>query len=245
MQEKIIKNQPQNCNMQKEIISYNELVMQEEINIQRGMNFRPAGKDYSILLMSVREDSPYNDTFDEENKLLYYEGEDVSKIEKEIPKKYDQPFFKRTGRLTNNGIFFKAAEEYSLGRRQNPEKIRVYEKIDRNVWADKGLFNLIDAKYEFSEKENRKDYKFIVQPIDLAKVSKETFEDFEFSRRIPTNIKRLIWERDGGKCVECGGTLNLHFDHIIPFSKGGSSTDPKNIQILCGKHNLQKSAHII
>ncbi len=231
--------------MNKEIISYNELAIQEGFQIQRGMNYRPMEKNYSIFLMSVREDSPYNDTFDEQNKVLYYEGEDVSRTEKEVPKKYDQPFFKRTGRLTNNGTFFKAAEEYLLGRRTNPEKIRVYEKIEPNVWVDKGFFNLIDAKYIFSEKENRKVFKFILQPIDLAKASKEVIEDFEFSRRIPTNIKRLVWERDGGKCVQCGSIKDLHFDHLIPFSKGGSSTDPQNIQILCGKHNLQKSAHII
>ena len=29
----------------------------------------------------------------------------------------------------------------------------------------------------------------------------------------------------------------IDIDHIIPYSKGGSSRDPKNIQILCPKHN--------
>jgi len=229
----------------KDILSYNELVLKEKINIQRGMNFRPKNKNYSILLMSVREDSPYNDTFDEKEKILYYEGEDVSRTEHDTPKKFDQPFFKKSGTLTNNGIFFKAAEEYKLNRKSKPEKVKVYEKIDRNVWADKGFFNLIDAKYNFSEKENRKVFKFLLQPIEVKVGSKEIVEDFEFSRRIPTNIKKLVWERDNGKCVDCGVRENLHFDHVIPFSKGGSSTDPKNIQILCGKHNLQKSAHIV
>jgi 5-methylcytosine-specific restriction endonuclease McrA len=38
----------------------------------------------------------------------------------------------------------------------------------------------------------------------------------------------------------CGATSGLHFDHIIPYSKGGSSKDPANIQILYGRHNLAK-----
>lgn len=81
------------------------------------------------------------------------------------------------------------------------------------------------------------------QPL-LTKSEKEV-EDFEFSRRIPTIVKREVWDRDRGQCVECQSTQNLHFDHIIPWSKGGSSIDVKNVQILCGKHNLQKSAKII
>ena len=42
-----------------------------------------------------------------------------------------------------------------------------------------------------------------------------------------------------------GAQKDLHFDHIIPWSKGGSSDDPKNIQLLCGKHNIGKSDKII
>lgn len=226
----------------KDILSYGELITREGFNVQRGMNFHPMGKSYSIFLMSVREDSPYNDAFDPEGKILYYEGEDVSRMEKEIPKKYDQVLFSKTGRLTNNGLFFQAAEQYKLGRKSKPERIKVYEKIANNVWSDKGWYHLVDCKIEFSKKENRKVFKFSLLPIDSDLSKKE--DDFEFSRRIPTYIKQLVWERDEGKCVQCGSVQNLHFDHIIPFSKGGSSTDPKNVQLLCGQHNLQKSAHI-
>jgi len=40
--------------------------------------------------------------------------------------------------------------------------------------------------------------------------------------------------------VKCGSTNNLHFDHIIPYSKGGPSLVAENIQLLCARHNLEK-----
>jgi len=231
----------------KDILNYNEVVAREGFNIQRGMNYRPKGKNYSILLMSVRENAPYNDGFDESGKRLFYEGEDISRRENNNPKEVDQPFFTKTGKLTNNGIFFKAAEDFKNKRRISPELVKVYEKISNNIWTDKGWFKLVDVEYRFSNEEGRKVFRFILLPKGEKGLKEKEEEEFEFSRRIPTPIKRIVWERDRGKCSfpECESTQDLHFDHIIPFSKGGSSTDPKNIQILCGRHNLKKSDKII
>lgn len=60
---------------------------------------------------------------------------------------------------------------------------------------------------------------------------------------IPKDVANAVWNRDGGKCVYCGSTENLQFDHIIPFSKGGATT-VENLQILCQKCNLKKSNKI-
>lgn len=228
----------------KEVFSHAEISTIEGLSLQKGMNFRPAGKKYSIFLMSVDSKAPYNDGFREDGKTLIYEGEDISRREKPTPKKLDQPLFTKTGKPTNNGIFFKAAEDYKYERRQNPERIKVYEKVTNNVWSDKGMFDLVDVEYIFSEIEKRKVFKFVLRPISLKAESLNEEKEFEFSRRIPTEIKRLVWERDNGSCTECGSKDNLHFDHVIPYSKGGSSKDVKNIQILCGKHNLSKSDKI-
>jgi hypothetical protein len=38
---------------------------------------------------------------------------------------------------------------------------------------------------------------------------------------------------------------NLHFDHDIPFSKGGSSLTAENVRLLRAKHNLEKSDKIL
>ncbi|MFZ0452734.1 MAG: hypothetical protein WCE54_04390 [Ignavibacteriaceae bacterium] len=37
---------------------------------------------------------------------------------------------------------------------------------------------------------------------------------------IPTSVKVEVWARDKGRCVLCGSTENLHYDHDLPFSKG-------------------------
>lgn len=65
----------------------------------------------------------------------------------------------------------------------------------------------------------------------------------ESSRTIPSAVKREVWARDGGCCVLCGASDDLHFDHEIPFSKGGASTTA-NVRILCAHHNLRKGAKI-
>jgi 5-methylcytosine-specific restriction endonuclease McrA len=56
-------------------------------------------------------------------------------------------------------------------------------------------------------------------------------------------VKFVVWQRDGGRCVECGTRELLEYDHIITFSKGGSNTE-RNIQLLCEKCNRKKSATI-
>lgn len=72
--------------------------------------------------------------------------------------------------------------------------------------------------------------------INLKETAKKT-------RSIPQSVKQAVWLRDAGQCVECNATEYLEFDHIIPFSKGGSNSE-NNIQLLCRKCNLKKSDRI-
>jgi hypothetical protein len=60
---------------------------------------------------------------------------------------------------------------------------------------------------------------------------------------IPIDVSNAVWNRDGGRCVMCGSREKLEFDHIIPVSKGGSSTY-RNLQLLCENCNRKKSDNI-
>lgn len=57
---------------------------------------------------------------------------------------------------------------------------------------------------------------------------------------IPEHVKAAVFQRDGGKCVQCGYTgPYIEYDHRIPRSKGGQNT-VENIQLLCRMCNLKK-----
>lgn len=60
------------------------------------------------------------------------------------------------------------------------------------------------------------------------------------SRTVPTWVQEFVLQRDMRKCVSCGATENLCFDHIIPYSRGGASDNAHNIQLLCSSCNLKK-----
>jgi len=60
-------------------------------------------------------------------------------------------------------------------------------------------------------------------------------------RVIPQAVKITVSVRDGGRCRQCGSTQELHFDHVIPVSRGGANT-VANIQLLCGPCNRAKGA---
>lgn len=58
---------------------------------------------------------------------------------------------------------------------------------------------------------------------------------------IPQSVKVTVWQRDGGRCVECDSKENLEFDHIIPLAMGGANT-MRNLQLLCEVCNRRKGA---
>ncbi|MFC1937850.1 HNH endonuclease [Chloroflexota bacterium] len=227
-----------------DVISYLEMCSEEGVNLQRGMNYHMRG-DMSVILMSLRPNAPYSDRVEDNGRILIYEGHDAPKTsDTPIPKIVDQPMRNPSGTLTQNGLFHEAAKRFNRGQ-QKPEQVKVYEKLHAGIWVYNGLFKLLDAWQE--ESNSRKVFKFKLELMsDIRSFPKPIIEEvaLEHNRLIPPHIKLAVWKRDKGKCVICGSTDNLHFDHIIPFSRGGSSLVAENIQLLCARHNIEKKDKI-
>lgn len=226
---------------QGDVIPYTTMCAHERENLQKGMNFRLHG-GCSVILMSLRANAPYEDHTEDDGKTLIYEGHDAPRRQGEPdPKTVDQPMHNPSGTLTQNGLFYTAALRTGSGRAS--EHVRVYEKIKPGIWVYNGLFELVDAWQERSG--GRKVFKFKLELLDdVSSRSTTETQDIEHTRLIPTAVKLEVWRRDKGCCVVCGRQDNLHFDHIIPYSKGGSSLVANNIQLMCVRHNLAKSARI-
>jgi HNH endonuclease len=221
-----------------EVISYLEMCREEAASLQRGMNFR-LHPSHSVILMSLRPGAPYSDAVVDSGRALVYEGHDVPRIPTgPDPKTVDQPAESPTGASTQNGLFLKAALA-TKSAQAPPERVRVYEKIRAGIWAYAGLFNLVDAWRE--ESGGRKVFKFRLEVVDDPSLPIPIRDAApEHTRVIPSAVKLDVWKRDKGRCVKCGSTENLHFDHDIPYSRGGSSLTAANIQLMCAKHNLEK-----
>ena len=84
-------------------------------------------------------------------------------------------------------------------------------------------------------------------PVCQPKVKKTQKKNFsKASRNISDKLRYQVLKRDNFKCCACGASpakdpsVELHMDHIIPYSKGGEAT-LENLQTLCSKCNLGKS----
>lgn len=224
------------------IISYIEMCRREGASLQQGMNFGLGG-NHSVILMSVRPNAPYRDQLEDSGTTLIYEGHDMPQgASCPNPKVVDQPLSYPSGGPTQNGKFHTAAQAAKTGSRL-PERVRVYEKIKPGIWSYNGVFHLVDSWLERDEFRVSCKFKLI------AVEGEEDFEhpprvNAERRRLIPTSVKLEVWKRDGGRCSLCGSADNLHFDHVLPFAKGGTSLTAANVQLLCARHNLAKGDRI-
>ena len=208
--------------------------------MQRGMNFRmnPA---YSVVLMSQKSNAPYSDKVYDDGVTIEYEGHDLAKNYTENPKTNDQPEKLPSGKITQNGLFIKAVNEYKKNG-SKPEIVKVYEKIQEGVWSLKGFFDLID--YKTVNDGRRNVFRYILKLSDRIENFNNKDLKLSHTRLIPSQVKKDVWKRDQGKCVLCGESKNLHFDHELPFSRGGTSLLVNNVRLLCAKCNLKKSDKI-
>lgn len=126
--------------------------------------------------------------------------------------------------------------------------------IDFEQFLEENKQQIEERKIELEKEEIKKT---ILEKNKKRQIKKDAFKELiddgllnnnfsqEGERReiIPQDVMDKVWNRDGGKCVQCGSQEHLEFDHIIPFSKGGATTY-RNLQILCKKCNIEKSNKI-
>jgi hypothetical protein len=77
----------------------------------------------------------------------------------------------------------------------------------------------------------------------VAEPFTETKELRRISRQIPRVTQFRVLKRENQICSNCGNSVrdqDIEFDHIIPWSKGGSSEE-SNIRLLCINCNRKKS----
>ena len=215
------------------VITYFAMCQEEGgTSLQRGMNFR-LRPTHSVILMSQQAGAPYTDRIEEEGTVIVYQGHNVPRTLAPDPDSADQELRTPSGRLTQNGLFFEAADS------DPPELVRVYEKLLKGLWVYNGAFHLTDAWRE--ESGGRQVFKFRLEVTESD--GEAAPRPKEPTRVIPSAVKKAVWLRDGGKCVLCGADDGMHYDHEIPFSRGGGSTI-ENVRILCARHNLEKGARI-
>ena len=101
-------------------------------------------------------------------------------------------------------------------------------------WEDDGL-TAHDVMALVVERERRKQRK-----LDRAHaVLQQEANGLPRRAPIPRDVRLAVWERDGGRCVDCGSDFELQYDHVIPFSVGGATT-VANLQLLCAGCNRDK-----
>lgn len=102
-------------------------------------------------------------------------------------------------------------------------------------WDDDGL-PADDVKALVLQRERR-----LQQKLQTARSLMRAEEAGRPTRTpIPSDVRRAVFERDGGRCVECGSNFDLQYDHILPVARGGATT-VENLQLLCADCNRRKS----
>jgi len=70
------------------------------------------------------------------------------------------------------------------------------------------------------------------------------------SRYVPAEVRRAVWERDGGKCQfklasgeSCGSTYQVEIDHLTPLARGGGAT-VEELRCACRSHNDEAARQV-
>ena len=151
------------------------------------------------------------------------------------------------------GDFYKLRYE-EVNEILKEQLIRIYRddnRIDQEESLHKvGLQELFSLSYDqFLQFANKEDILALEKGADSKDIDSVllasffSFSEYDFAHKtISQEVKELVWEKYGGKCVMCTTSENLLYNHIIPIIKGGSNTF-RNIELICD--NCYKIRHNI
>ena len=115
------------------------------------------------------------------------------------------------------------------------------------IWLCQNRALDVECEYPIPDREIRAHVERFVTRLNarMDRVASDTSarEATVERQKIPDRVRSYVWRRDRGRCVQCGSTVRLEYDHIIPIIEGGSSTD-RNIQLLCEDCNRRKGRSI-
>jgi hypothetical protein len=129
-------------------------------------------------------------------------------------------------------------QEYPL-RLPKIDERRYWQFQGRIYWENEGLD--ADEVYALLVSQQQRERGRIERAKAMVAMGMQPQDQSRRRDVIPDDVKQLVWLRDGGRCRHCGAQAELQYDHIIPVAMGGSS-NPENLQILCGPCNRRKSA---
>ena len=119
-----------------------------------------------------------------------------------------------------------------------PAKDRTYWHFQDRIYGDADGLNasqvraLVLTRRDRREKDAQRAEAILAMPERAPDAGRTS---------IPTDVQHLVFLRDGGRCMTCASSTDLQFDHVIPSSFGGGSSED-NLQLLCGPCNRRKGA---
>ena len=102
--------------------------------------------------------------------------------------------------------------------------------LDRFWWADAGLTATDVERMVLQSDLDRKRRSDAIAEARLILLG-----DTRVSlpkEHVSEAVRIAVWRRDRGRCVDCGSSKSVIFDHIVPISAGGSDT-ALNVELRC------------
>lgn len=123
---------------------------------------------------------------------------------------------------------------------QSADRRQLWWHLNRYYWADDSM-SAEEVELTLWDAQRRRDSRF--ERLRKIRAQEEEVEDLR-RERIPDDVRLAVWTRDEGRCVRCGASADLQFDHVIPVARGGGNS-VENVQILCGTCNRAKGSSIV